>query len=279
MEAVWLFDQSLGSNSSFTFPQPSNGSVHLKDGKLWLSKIGAVKIKLHRPLQGRIKTATIIRKAGRWYACFSVEMDQPEPLPKMGKDVGIDVGVESLATLSDGTQIENPRWYRKAERRLTKAQRRVSRRKRGSNRHHKAVRLLQRAHEKVQNQRKDFHHKLSRKLVNQYDRIYYEDLNIQNMVKNCHLAKSISDAGWGQFLRYVCYKAEEAGRDVVAVTPQWTNQKCSGCEEIVIKSLSQRWHRCPHCGLELHRDHNAAVNIQRLGRSLQGVPTEVGAMN
>ncbi|MFQ5794594.1 MAG: RNA-guided endonuclease InsQ/TnpB family protein [Candidatus Bipolaricaulia bacterium] len=208
-----------------------------------------------------------------------VEIDKPEPLPKTGKDVGIDVGVESFATLSDGTQIENPQWYHKAERRLAKAQRRVSNRKPESHRCHKAVRLLQRAHEKVQNQRKDFHHKLSWKLVNENDAIYYEDLNIQDMVKNRRLAKSISDAGWGQFLRFICYKAEEAGRDAVAVPPQWTSQKCSSCEETVAKSLSQRWHRCPHCGLGLHRDHNAALNIQRLGRSLQGVPAMVGAMN
>ena len=269
---------------SFTFPQWGTGAF-FREGKLWLSKIGAIRIKLHRPIKGCIKTVTITHKAGRWYACFSVEVEtkRSRPLPKTktktGKTVGIDVGVESFATLSDGTQIENPKWYRRAERRLAKAQRRVSRRKKGSNRRKKAMQLLQRAHEKVQNQRKDFHHKLSHKLVNENDAIYFEDLNVKGLVRNHPLAKNISDAGWGQFLRFVCYKAEEAGREAIAVPPQWTSQVCSGCGETVTKSLSQRWHRCPHCGLELHRDHNAALNIQRLGRSLQGVPVVTGAMN
>jgi len=248
---------------SFTYPDVAGWKLNGK--KLRLTKIGTLKLRLHRPIQGEIKTVTIQCKVGKWYVCFSVVIPKPDPLPKTGKQVGIDVGIESFATTSDGAQIENPRWYRRAEWKLKQAQRKVSKRKKGSKRRAKAVRQLQRAHVKIGNQRRDFHHKLANKLIAESDVIAFEKLNVKGMVQNPYLAKSISDAGWGQFLRILCVKAVEAGRTAIAVKPQLTSQLCSGCGQRVDKGLSQRWHGCPHCGLWLHRDHNAAHNILQWG--------------
>jgi putative transposase len=156
------------------------------------------------------------------------------------------------------------------ERRLKTAQRRVSRRKKGSNRRRKAVGLLARAHLRVKRQRQDFHHKVALQLIRQHDMIYYEDLQTANMVKNHHLAKAITDAGWGQFLSILSAKAAYAGRRVVAVPPAYTSQACSGCGVIVQKGLSVRWHSCPDCETSLPRDVNAARNIERLGQRLRG---------
>jgi putative transposase len=150
------------------------------------------------------------------------------------------------------------------------AQLRVSRRKKGSNRRRKAVTLLAKAHQTVRLQRQDFHHKTALALVCENDTIYHENLQPANVVKNHHLVKSIPDAGWGAFLTILTYKAACAGRRIIAVKPAYTSQWCSGCGELVDKGLSARWHVCPQCGTSLHRDHNAAKNIERLGRSLQG---------
>ena len=193
-----------------------------------------------------------------------------QPLPPTGQETGIDLGLESFATLADGTRIFHPGWYRKAERALKKAHHRVSRRKRGSNRRRKAVTLLAKAHQTVRRQRQDFHHKTALALVRANDTIYHEELQTANMLKNHHLAKSIQDAGWSQFLSILSFKAACAGRRVVAVPPAYTSQTCSGCGVIVSKGLSVRWHSCPDCGTSLHRDHNAAKNIERLGQSLRG---------
>lgn len=255
---------------SFTYPQYPSGAS-LRDNHLYLSKIGGVKIKLHRAIKGTIKTITIKREAGKWYAIFSCENAPIKPLPKTGRVVGIDVGLESFATLNDGTQIHNPRWYRQAQRRLKMSQRVVSKRKRGGKRRAKAVRVLQVAHVKVRNQRLNFHHKLAHKLITEYDLIAFESLNIKGMVCNHHLSKSISDAGWGQFLGILSSKAEEAAKRAVDVNPYRTSQDCSRCGEAVDKPLLERWHLCLNCGLSIPRDHNSAINILNLGlgRSLQ----------
>jgi putative transposase len=261
--------QGRGRYNSFTFPEYGNGAV--LDGRvLNLSKIGRIHIRLHRPLQGTLKTVTITREADGWYACISCAEVPTQPLPLTGHETGIDLGIESFAALSNGTRIFNPGWYRKAERALKTAQRRVARRKRGSHRRRKAVTLLAKAHQTVRRQRQDFHHKTALALVREHDTIYHENLQVANMVKNHHLAKSITDAGWGAFLTILTYKAACAGRRVIGVNPASTSQRCSGCGELVYKGLSVRWHTCPDCGTSLHRDHNAAKNIERLGRSLQG---------
>ena len=200
-------------------------------------------------------------------------------MPHTSQETGIDLGLEAFATLADGARIENPRHYRRAEKALQKAQRRVSRRKRGSKRRRKAAQLLARKHQKVRRQRQDFHHKTALLLLRHYDTIYHEDLRTANMVKNHHLAKSITDAGWSAFLAILSNKAACAGRSVVAVPPAYTSQVCSGCGVLVAKGLSVRWHECPECGTSLHRDHNAAKNIQWLGQSLRGVLAVAGAAN
>ncbi len=257
--------------NSFTYPQVGeHGGATLDGGLLSLSKIGRIPIRLHRPIEGTPKTVTISREADGWYACISCADVPVHPLPATRQETGIDLGIEAFATLSDGTRIFHPGWYRQAERALKTAQRRVSRRKKGSNRRRKAVGLLAKAHQKVRRQRRDFHHKTALALVQQNDTIYHEALQPANMVKNHHLAKSISDAGWGAFLIILAYKAAWAGRRVIAVNPAYTSQRCSGCGVLVQKGLSVRWHSCPDCGTSLHRDHNAARNIESAGQALRG---------
>ena len=255
--------------NSFTYPQFGNGAT-LDNGFLVLSKIGRLAVRWSRPIAGTPKTVTLSREADGWYVCFSCADVPLQPLPPTGQETGIDLGLESFATLSDGTMIPNPRCYRKAERALKTAQRRVSRRKKGGKRRRKAVKLLAKAHLKVKRQRQDFHHKTALAVVRANDTIYHEDLQTANMVKNHHLAKSIQDAGWSQFLSVLHAKAVWAGREVVAVNPAFTSQRCSGCSVLVQKGLSVRWHSCPDCGTSMHRDHNAAKNIERLGQSLRG---------
>jgi putative transposase len=255
--------------NSFTYKQFSNGAM-LDNGFLVLSKIGRIAVRWSRPLEGTPKTVTISREANGWYVCFSCADVPVHPLPPTGQETGIDLGLEAFATLSNGTRIFHPGWYRKAERALKTAQRRVSRRKQGSNRRRKAAKLLAKAHLKVKRQRADFHYKTALALVRANDTIYHEDLQTANMVRNHHLAKSISDAGWSQFLSILSFKAACAGRRVVAVNPAYTSQRCSGCGVMVSKGLSVRWHTCPDCGTSLHRDHNAAKNIERAGQARRG---------
>ena len=252
---------------SFTYKEFGNGAS-LDHGFLVLSKIGRIGIRWSRSLEGTPKTVTISRAADGWYVCFSCAEVSVQPLPPTGQETGIDLGIEAFAPLSDGTRIFSPGCYCKAERALKTAQRRVSRRKRGSNRRKKAVKLLAKAHLKVKRQRTDFHHKEALALVQTNDAIYHEDLQVRTMVKNHHLAKSISDAGWAAFLSILSYKAACAGRSVIAVNPAFTSQTCSGCGVLVQKGLSVRWHSCPDCGTSLHRDHNAAKNIERAGQAL-----------
>jgi putative transposase len=257
---------------SFTYPQ-YGGGVALDGGMLSLSKIGRISIRLHRPLHGIPKTVTISREADGWYACFSCAKVPAEPLPPTGRETGIDLGLASFVTLADGTMEYNPCYYHKAEAHLRRCQRRVSRRKKGSHRRRKAVTLLAKAHLKVKRQRHDFHHKEAHSLVQQYDTVYFEDMQAANMVRNHTLAKSIVDAGWRAFLSILVFRAAYAGKQAVAVPPAYTSQRCSGCGRVVWKGLSVRWHRCPYedCGASLHRDHNAALNILALGKKQSAV--------
>jgi putative transposase len=264
--------------TSFTYPQYGGGVV-LDGGVLSLSKVGRIRIRVHRPLQGTAKTVTISREVDGWYASISCADVPAQSLPQTGGDTGIDMGVMIFLVTAHGEAVENPRHYRKAEKRLKKAQRRVSRRKKGSHRRHKAVALLKRKHQQVRRQRRDFHHKTALALLRQYDTIYLEDLRVANLVRNHHLAKSISDAGWAQFRTILACKAAWAGKRVEVVPPAYTSQDCSGCGARIHKSLSVRTHVCPSCGLILDRDENAARNIQWRGQRLRGVPALAGAMN
>ena len=251
-----------GQYKSLTFTQFGDGlGATFKNSKLKLSKVGLVKIDLHREIYGTVKTCTVKREqSGKWYAILTVE-EYPVLYSPNWQSVGIDVGIKEFAVLSDGEKIANPRHLQKSERKLKTLQKSLSRKKKGSKNRTKARLKLARQHEKVRNQRKDFHHKVSSQLVWRYGTIVVEDLQIQNMVKNHNLAKSISDVGWGEFISMLSYKAESAGRVLEKVPPHGTTQKCSQCGNIVKKNLSVRIHICPHCGLVMDRDHNAAINI------------------
>src|SRR5262245_25046532 len=259
--------------NSFTYPQVGeHGGARLDSGSLVLSKIGRIAVRWSRLLEGTPKTVTISREPDGWYACFSCAEAPVQPLPPTGTGTGIDLGLEAFATLSDGTRIFSPGWYRKAECGLKTAQRRVSRRKKGSNRRRKAIVLLATAHQTVRRQRQDFHHKTALALVQQNDTIYHEDVQTANMVRNHHLAKSISDAGWSVCLSILSDKAACAGGRVVAVPPGHTSQRRSGCGRVVWKGVSVRRHSCPECDTSLHRDHNVAKNRERAGQARRGGP-------
>ena len=259
---------------SFTYKEYGNGArleMEQDHGFLVLSKIGRVALRWSRPLDGTPKTVTISREADGWYAILSCADVPAQPLPLTGKETGIDVGLKVFLITAEGDVVENPRLHRRGEKQLKKAQQRVSRRKKGSHGRRKAVGHLQRAHQHDQRQRRDFHHKTALLLLQQYDTIYLEDLQVANLVRNHHLAKSIHDAGWAQFRSILDAKAAYAGRRVIAVPAQYTSQDCSGCGARVPKSLSVRTQVCTSCGLVLDRDEKAARNIQWAGQALRGV--------
>jgi putative transposase len=267
--------KGVGQYDSFTFTQ---GGYSIGNGSLCLFKVGAVNAVFHRPIDAEIKTLTIRRRAGNWYACFSCEVE-PAPLPPSEESIGIDVGLSHFATLSDGTTVENPRFFRKDEKALAKAQRKLSQQKRGSSARRKARKVVSRIHERIRNRRHHFVHQLARRLVNRYGTIAVENLNVKGMVQNPGtlrvLAKSIADASWSLFRSVLTQKAESAARHLVAVEPAYTSQDCSACGFRVRKKLSERVHACPNCGLVMDRDHNAALNIISLG--LQRVSQSVEA--
>jgi putative transposase len=254
--------------NSITYPQ---SGLEFDGKKLWLSKIGTVKVRISQPIVGKIKTVTIKREASKWFVIFCCEVPA-KALTETTKIIGIDVGLEHFYTDHTGKTIDNPRTLRKSENKLAKLQRQVSRKKKRSNNWKKAQKKVSKLHIKIKNQRKDFTHKLSTKLVKNNDIICYENLNIAGMVQNSKLAKSISDAGWGMFFQQLEYKAEHAHKLAKNVIPNNTSQLCSSCGKKVIKGLSERWHKCPYCGLILHRDQNAALNI--LARGIQYLQAE-----
>ncbi len=198
-----------------------------------------------------------------------MSLDNKE-VPKIKPDfdvnniVGIDVGLIDFYVVSDGSRNKAPKYLRKAERKLKSAQRKVSRRKKGSNRRKKAIQKLGKQHKKVADTRKDFHFKTAKSLLDKYDVVAVEKLNIKGLAKT-RLAKSINDAGWGQFITILSNKAEKAGLKVIAVNPNGTSQECSSCGHKVKKSLSQRMHDCPICHTSLCRDLNAAIIIKARG--------------
>jgi len=253
--------QGRSRYDSFTYPDPYGIGYKIEDGKLHLSKIGAIRTFLHREIEGKIKTCTIKRDGDQWYASFSVELPDPEP-KEIKTSVGVDVGITTLATLSDGTEIENPKTQDKYDSKLRKAHKNLSRKKKGSNNRNKQKIVLAGIYRKVRNARKDCLHKASRILADTYDRIVFEDLQIKNMVKNHHLARSIHDASWGMLINFTTYKAEEAGGTVELVNPRNTSKQCSVCGNIQSMPLSQRTYRCPVCCMVMGRDHNAAINIE-----------------
>lgn len=266
--------KGFGRYRTFTFSDAANhNGVRLMAGgkRVKLTGIGNVKIKLHRPTQGRIKQAHVsLSGDGHWYIGFVCDDVPAKPLPPTGKTVGIDVGIKEFATFNDGSPpIHNPRFFETAQKDLAVAHRRVSHCKRGSHRRRKMVVLLAKRHDRVRRQRLNFHHTEANKLVEKYDAISVEKLNLKGLVKG-RLSKQILDAAWGQFTRILASKAECAGREYDAVDPYGTTQECSRCHERVQKTLKTRVHDCPHCGLVLDRDVNAAINIEGRGQRLRG---------
>jgi putative transposase len=249
--------QGRNRYNSFTYPQ---SGFELKDEKLVLSKIGNIKIIQHRKIEGKIKTCTIKKDIDQWYVSFSCELDNPIPVEIKTK-TGIDVGLIDLITLSNGKQVQPPKFLRESEDKLTQEQKRLSRKKLRSQNRNKQRIIVAKTHRRIRNQRKDFAHKLSRNLVDTYDHIKFEDLQIKNMVQNHHLAKSISDAGWYQLMQFTKTKAECAGKIVEFVNPAGTSQTCI-CGFHVPKDLSMRIHSCPSCGFVMGRDQVSAKLIE-----------------
>src|SRR5438874_8161675 len=289
--------QGYGRYDSVTYPQ--SGFSLTEDDRVCLSKIGTIKVKMPKgkkanPPVGEMKTCTVNREGQHWFIVFTCEVEQEVVYHPSEEAVGIDLGLLHLAALSDGSTIENPRHLRSSEQKLKKLQEALSRKKRGSKRRRKAAQRVGKVHRHIRNQRKDFHHKEARKLVTQYQSIVFEKLQPANMSNRpkpkqdeetghylpngasakAGLNKSILDAGWGQFQQICKNKAECAGSRVLFVSPKYTSQLCSRCGAFVQKDLEERRHVCS-CGCDLDRDHNAALNIKRLG--LQALAKEFQA--
>jgi putative transposase len=271
---------------SMTFKQYGN-SFSVESGKknrgtLLLAKLGQVKMVMHRSLQGTPKTAIVKRTpTGKWFVSICCE-EVPEPtLPASEKEVGIDVGLKTFAYLSDGTAIENPRFFRQEEKSLAKAQRKREKAPKRSPERKKLNKRCARIHERIKNRRKNFAHQQSHTIVKQHGLIAVEALVVRNMVKNPTLAKSIADASWSLFFTHLQAKAEEAGRTLVRVNPAYTSQRCSCCGHMQQMPLSVRLYECPQCGLVMDRDHNGSVNIladglKAVGRDSRVIPEAPG---
>jgi len=250
--------------NSITFPQ--SGFKFVSNKRLFASKIGNIPIVLHRVPKGKNKTLTIKQnKAGQWFATFACEVDIPAVKHSSTDKIGLDVGLESYAVLSNGEFIDNPRHLVQSERRLKLLQRRLSRKKKGSSNRRKARFRLAKQHIKVVNQRNDFMHKLSHRIAKSYSFIAIENLNVKGMLNNHWLAKSISDASWSNFIKCLEYKAVTSGSKLVKVNPKNTSKICSKCGTIVDIPLSKREFLCPNCGFACHRDLNASINILKVG--------------
>ena len=265
------FKSKSKTTPRFAYTAGGFGLIEGDPKTLRLPKIGRVHCMenaANRVGDGRVLRMTISQHAGRWYASLTVERDdKPVANPPKGGAVGVDLGVKTLATLSDGTVVENPRYLRKSERKLKKAQRALSRKTKGSNRRAKAKATVARIHARVTNQRLDGLHKLTTRLARKYSDISIEDLNVAGMVKNHNLAKHIADAAFGEFRRQLEYKTARTGARLHVVDRWYRSSKtCSGCGGVKAKlSLSERTYTREGCGLSMDRDLNAAINIKVAG--------------
>jgi putative transposase len=254
-----------GQYSSMTYPQWKSG-CDLTGKGLLLSKVGVVPIVLHRPVEGKIKTCHILRSSsGKWWATLSCESVEEQILPANPLPVGIDVGIRTFVALSDGMEIQNPTFLKRSAKRLAQAQRKLELQEKGSPEREKAKKIVAKVHERISHQRSDFAHQESRKIVNRYGRIFVEDITVNEMNSHRCLNRSIRDVAWSQFFSFLSYKAESAGREFRKVNPAYTSQTCSSCGHRQKMPLSDRTYRCPCCQMEKDRDHNASLNILRLG--------------
>lgn len=246
------------------------GHVTVKGNRIHVPKLGHVKMNLYRPLEGEIKAAVIRRDAtGKWWASFSCDVgDAHAKIPAESvpdeRTVGIDLGLTDLVTLSTGKEIPNPRFARHAAEQLARAQRELARKKKGSNNRKRATTLVAKAYAHVANQRLDFARKLTSDLYKRFDAVFYEDLNLVGLCRGL-FSKSFADAAWGLIVRCLVSKAEEAGKHEASVDARMTSQLCARCHTLVTKELCERVHHCHHCGLNIGRDHNAALVVQGRG--------------
>ncbi|MGB4578574.1 MAG: transposase [Methanoculleus sp.] len=255
----------------------SGFKIDREQSTITFSKIGTIPFFMHRPYEGTVKGVLITRSGDTWYVIIQAEQEVSEP-KKEGRSVGIDVGLTSFAVDSDGTAIENPRFFEQSKEKIKKLQRSLARKKRFSKNWMKGKAKLERVYNHITNQRRDFLHKLSRYYVDTYATICVEDLDIKGLQEKGNstgLHRSIHDVSWGRFHSYLAYKAESAGTNVIAVDPRNTTQMCSNCGSIVKKTLSDRIHECPYCGFVADRDYNAAVNIHRMGMEQPFEPVEI----
>ena len=255
------FPRFKGKDRFHSITYPQSGFV-MNGSRIYLSSIGKVKLRVHRDMiaGAKIKTCTVKKNGNHWYCSLTFETSKISvPKKIVSSAIGIDLGLENFATLSNGETIGNPRHLRKSEDRLKEIQSEYSIRKTKTTKQ-KLIKL----HRKIANQRTDFLHKESTKLINSFDMVAYEDLNIKAMV-NGRYSKGIHDAGWGKFIAMIEYKAESASTYAIPVNPYHTSQICSGCGTLVKKEIHQRFHNCPICSLSIHRDLNAAINILKSG--------------
>lgn len=260
--------KSKRAKQAFTVPQ--HFSLDVEHKRLSIPKMGEIKIVPHRPIEGVIKSVTVSKTpSGKYFASLLCEVEIKIPKPKNQNEIGIDLGLKSFVVTSSGEQVDAPKFFRKPEVKLAKLQRRLSRKKDGSNRRARARLKVARCNEKVANQRNDFLHKLSRKLVDENQAIYVEDLNVKGMTANHCLAKSVSDAGWSEFVRQLGYKSEWNGGKLVKIDRFFPSSKtCNSCGRINQElKLSEREWACQGCGEIVDRDLNAAKNILTFGRT------------
>jgi len=255
--------KSFNRYKSITYPQ--SGFKIVSQSKLFVSKIGNIPIILDRVPKGKMKTFCIKKTAIGWFAIFSCDDVPIDKIKVPDNQIGIDVGIENFATLSNGEVIANPQFLKKSEKKLAKLQRRLSRKKKGSANRRKARLRVARLHERIFNQRNDFLHKISFSIIKKFKIISVEKLQIKNMVKNHHLAKSINDVSWGIFIQMLSYKVERTGGQLVKVNPRNTSKTCSNCGTILDMPLNKRKFKCK-CGFVCHRDLNASININTLGQ-------------
>jgi len=255
------FPRFKAENRFRSFCYPQSGFRVINDGThIRLSKIGEIKLRYSRPTEGKIKTCIVVRDVDQWFVVLTCEQEQKKIINN-NPSIGIDVGINKLATLSNGTFIDNPRCLIKSQKRLSKEQRILARRRKGSNRRGIQRIKVAKTYRKIGRQREDYLHKASTYLASNFGTIVFENLNVSGMLKNHCLAKHISDASWNKLIQFTTYKAESAGGSVLKVDPKNTSQNCSGCGKKVSKTLADRIHLCPYCGLEMDRDLNAAKNI------------------
>lgn len=267
--------RGFGWYDSFTYPQSNGAFKIVNEKKIRLAGIGIVDVHLHRFPEGKMKNCIVKRApTGKWFVSISCDEVPAEVFPKSDLQVGVDLGLNTFAVLSDGDKIENPRFFRKEEKDLARIQKKLEKSKRGSPERTVVRKAVSKVHERIKNKRSDFCHKESRKIVEKYGTIFVEDLSIRNMGKNRGLAKSIGDAAWGQFLRNLSYKAESAGRTFLKVNPAYTTQDCSNCGTRQVMRLQDRTYTCKSCGMVMDRDLNAAKNI--LGVGLYALPAKTG---